>query len=608
MARFSRRAFVRLLGLGAGSAFVSSTAACSGDKDGTTETGPDGTPNMGSFQHGVASGDPQTDRVILWTRFSPDVDGEVDVRWQVATDEAFTDVVIDDAGTTDASRDYTVKVDAIDLSPGTTYHYRFVVGDQTSPTGTARTLPTGSPDQVRFVVFSCSNYPAGYFHVYAEAASVPDVDCALHLGDYIYEYGEGGYATQDAEALGRQPLPAHEILSLEDYRTRYAQYRTDPDLQALHAAMPFICVWDDHEVANDTYDGGAENHDEDEGPFADRLMVALQAYAEWMPVRPPVDEDITSIQRSFQFGDLVNLIMLDTRLVGREEQYTLADFINPDTGRFIGAKYDAAISDPTRTLLGADQLDWLLTELNDTATWQVLGQQVLMGTMELPLAVLPPDLSDPSSAPLTFDEYILLVTVFFINQRDQAGDDTLTKEELALLDDNRQFLTDNVNWLLARNVPYNLDAWDGYPTERRTVLETAQKNGTNLVVLAGDTHNAWANNLLLDEAPVGVEFATAGVSSPGLEDFLGLTAAEDPGAAAVAFEGGLPQLVTNLKFSNLLERGFMTVTFTPTDVTADWTFIDSVKQADYQVMTDRGRTITVPVGVNEIIEPKGKGE
>jgi alkaline phosphatase D len=591
MATMTRRDFARLVGAGFGAVVVSSgLGACSGGRP-------------GSFEHGVASGDPLTDRVILWTRVTPEVeDAAVSVMWEVATDEAFSDVVVMDEATTDATSDYTLKVDVTGLAAGTTYFYRFTSGDNVSDTGITKTLPEDAVDQVRFVVLSCSNFPAGYFHVYAEAAATEDVDAVLHLGDYLYEYAPGEYASADAEALGRVVEPASEILSLDDYRARYAQHRSDPDLQELHRTLPFIAVWDDHEVANDTWKDGAQNHQEDEGSFSERRLAALQAYAEWMPLRPPVDTDIASLQRNFRFGDLVNLVMLDTRQVGRDQPLDFADYVNAanlvDRDAFF-----ADIDNSNRTMLGTAQREWLLGQLSDDeATWQVLvGQQVLMGQMYLPAAVVPRDLSDADSAPLSFDTFLRLGQAALLQPGVNADDPTLTPEDIAYYEANEAELFANIAQMLEPNVPYNLDAWDGYGAERTTLLEAAAAAGVNLVVLAGDTHNAWANNLELEDGTaVGVEFATASVSSPGLEDFLGLTATDDPEAAAAAFEAGVPQLITRLKYSNLLERGLMTVTFTATEVTANWRFVSTIKSAEYTMLDARETTLTVAVGSNTI--------
>ncbi|MEN0065589.1 MAG: alkaline phosphatase D family protein [Myxococcota bacterium] len=588
--RITRRTFMELCGAGVGAAVVSSgISACSGG-------------GRGTFEHGVASGDPLTTQVILWTRVTPNnPDRDVTVMWEVATDADFTNLMNMDETTTNADRDFTVKVDVTGLEAGTAYYYRFTVGSEVSTVGRTKTLPEGSVDQVKFVVFSCSNYPAGRFHVYAEAAKVEDADAALHLGDYIYEYGVGGYASQNAETLDRVSVPAEEITSLGDYRARHAQYRGDADLQAVHAAMAMIAVWDDHEVTNDTWREGAENHQADEGDFSERLQAAMQAYAEWMPIRPPVDEDISTIQRNFRFGDLVNLVMLDTRLVGRDLQLDFGDFVN-GIGQVRQAEFDAAINDPNRTLLGTAQRDWLLGQLtDDDATWHVLGQQVLMGRMTLPAPVLPSDLNDPTSAPLTFDEYLLLFELSQLQPRILAKDPTLTKKEIAFWEKNATFFAVNAPLLFEPFVPYNLDAWDGYGAERDQILQAAVDQGRNLVVLAGDTHNAWANDLTLaDGTAAGVEFATASVSSPGLEEFLGLTATADPLAAAESFEATLPFIISGLRYSNLLDRGFMTVTFTASEVTADWTYVTDIQADTYTVVESRGRSITVDAGTNAI--------
>lgn len=479
-----------------------------------------------SFDHGVASGDPLSDRVILWTRVTPDQEnaGNVKVSWEVATDQAFSSIVLSDSATTDASRDFTMKVDATNLNPGTTYYYRFSTANNTSMVGTTKTLPEGKVEQAKFVVVSCSNYPAGHFHAYAEAAKQENVDAAIHLGDYLYEYERGGFASQDAADLGREVMPEGELFTLSDYRIRYAQYRTDPDLQTFHQTMPMIAVWDDHEVANDTWRNGAENHtDAAEGAFAERLLAALQAYADWMPVRSPVDTDVASLARNFQYGDLVNLVMLDTRIVGRDLQLSLAGYFGRD-GNFDVSRYTNDISDSNRTLLGADQLSWLQGQLATDSVWQALGQQVLMGRMELPGAV--------ATAQLSIEAFTELTQ---IAQIAQTAPETLTPEQMTLLQERGALLQ-------LPSLPYNLDAWDGYPAEREQIYQSALSNNANMVVLAGDTHNSWASNLKtepMSNMNVGVEFATPGVSSPGLESFLNLNSDE----VIAQTEGGLTQLI-----------------------------------------------------------------
>jgi alkaline phosphatase D len=315
------------------------------------------------FSHSVASGDPLADAVILWTRVTPASTGApVRVWWEIARDVAFEERVAAAEVTTDASRDFTVKVDAKGLRAGRTYYYRFFAEGRQSPVGRTKTAPVGEVKQVRMGVASCSNYASGYFLAYRELAAA-DLDVVLHLGDYIYEYGGGGFG--DDEGVMRAHEPNTEILSLSDYRTRYAQYRRDPDLKEVHRQHPFIIVWDDHESANDAWNGGAQNHDPAlEGMWAMRRANAEQAWREWQPVREQADG---RIWRSFAFGDLIDLVMLDTRLWGREEQ------VNGTTAQRAAE----------RTLLGQDQEQWLYDNVTKSeARWFVVGQQVMMGQLK----------------------------------------------------------------------------------------------------------------------------------------------------------------------------------------------------------------------------------
>ena len=330
------------------------------------------------FQHGVASGDPLHDRVILWTRITPPAGiQQLQYRWRVASDVNFTELVAQGQGFTDITRDFTVKVDADGLSPGHSYYYLFEALGQMSDIGRTRTLPQHHTEHLRIAFTSCSNYARGYFNVYKDIARRPDLDVVLHLGDYIYEYDN----LEQSLSSGRLHQPAHEILTLADYRQRHACYKRDNDLQQLHRQHPVIVIWDDHEVADNAWggfdraagrSGGAGNHQAADGDWQGRLAAAVQAYMEWMPIREQHnDYGQRQIYRSFRFGDLLQLNMLDTRLAGRD-----------------GPSDDPAIRDAQqRTLLGYPQERWLEQQLSDAqrdgVCWKLLGQQVMMAQFQL---------------------------------------------------------------------------------------------------------------------------------------------------------------------------------------------------------------------------------
>ena len=307
------------------------------------------------FYHNVASGDPLEDAVIIWTKVLPSDSSGQTVRWEVAEDKAFDKLVRSGKTVATAENNFTVKIDVDGLEPGTTYFYRFNSDEIYSPVGRTRTLPTGNVDQLKFAVVSCSHWEAGYFNAYRHIAEREDVDAVLHLGDYIYEYGD---RTGGNSEIGRTHVPAHEIITLDDYRTRYAQYRLDPDLQQIHQMHPFIVIWDDHEVANNSYKDGAQNHQPEEGDYEERKANARKAYYEWMPVR-----DQPVLYRSFQFGDLGQLIMLDERIAGRTKQAS-------NSASFAELPED-------HSMLGEQQLEWFLDELEENSeTWQIIGNQV----------------------------------------------------------------------------------------------------------------------------------------------------------------------------------------------------------------------------------------
>jgi alkaline phosphatase D len=571
MSLFNRRNFLKFSAMGISTVVLSSGLMGCGS-DSKVESANE---ISVTYEHGVASGDPTATSVILWTRVTPTEQGTITISWEVATDEAFQNIVNNGTTTTSIERDYTVKIDTINLAEGNQYYYRFQSANTYSPIGRTKTLPVDDVSKVKLAVMSCANYPAGYFHAYADVATVPDIDAVVHLGDYIYEYGREGYAAEDAASLNREVLPEHETLSLADYRTRYGQYKTDLGLQSLHAHAPFICVWDDHEVANDTWKDGAENHNEDEGDFTERKIAALQAYFEWLPIRPVGNEEFSDvIYRNFQFGNLVNLIMLDTRIVGRDKQLDYANYIDSVTGAFETDNFTTDAFDTNRTLLGLTQLNWLQDQLNtNQATWQVLGQQILMGTMTMPAAIVTQQLS--------ISVFAELGAIATLAARAQASDPTLTVDELAYLQENLDKLTpDNMALLQLPAIPYNLDAWDGYAYERELLFNTIKQQASKLVVLAGDTHNAWANDLKsIDGTQIGVEFATSSVSSPGLESYLGV-AADD----IVTTEAGLVGLIENLTYLNMSDRGYLLVTFEESKAQAEWVFVSDIKSKEYTLL------------------------
>jgi alkaline phosphatase D len=319
------------------------------------------------FRHGVASGDPLTDRVMLWTRVTPPATrsstGPLDVRWRIASDEKLGQVVATGMASAAPQRDFTVKVDAGNLQPGRAYFYSFDVAGEQSPIGRTRTLPARGAERLRLASVSCSNYPAGYFNVYRCLANRTDLDAVLHLGDYIYEFANGAYG--DGTSTGRMPLPPHEAATLADYRLRYATYRSDADLQDAHRLHPFIVVWDDHEIVNDASVDGAPTHKGSPASWGTRLREAYQAYLEWMPIRESKEPGI-HMYRSFQFGGLADVVMLDTRGL-RHKQVA-------------GTNVDALL-DPKRTLLGEAQEQWLADQLRRSQRagtgWRILGQQVI---------------------------------------------------------------------------------------------------------------------------------------------------------------------------------------------------------------------------------------
>ncbi|OGX81889.1 alkaline phosphatase D family protein [Hymenobacter coccineus] len=550
----TRRKFVRNTVLLSGGAALlpGLLTACKDDEPAIAYTGDYG------FREGVASFDPSATNVILWTRYTSATNesGDASIRWEVAQASSFAPLVASGTAVATAATDYTVAVDVPGLVANQKYYYRFVSErtNAASVVGETKTLPTGAQaSSVKLAVVSCANYQAGLFNVYG-AVAASDADAVVHLGDYIYEYGAGQYGSNPATAaLKRDHLPATEILTLSDYRTRYRQYRSDKQLQLAHQLKPFICVWDDHEYANDAYTTGAQNHQPaTEGSFEDRKRVANQAWHEYLPARVA---DKTKIYRSFAFGNLVNLAMLDTRITGRDKQLSLSDYSSTTTGAFNTAAFATAWQDPNRSMLGAEQRAWLAGNLGgSSAKWQVLGSQVLMGKMYIPvelLALVGQLANNPTPALLA--QYNAQATqLSAIKLRLLNNDPSVTAAERA-----------RVNTVL----PYNLDAWDGYPAEREKLYAAA---GTKkLISIAGDTHNAWHSDLTTATGRrAGAEFACSSVSSPGFEALLAGNT-----AAVAGFEQSNQLLIDDLQYLDASRRGYVLATLTAANATAGYRYV-----------------------------------
>jgi alkaline phosphatase D len=470
----------------------------------------------GVFRHGVASGDPLPDRVVLWTRVSAGLDEPADVRWTLALDEELEDVVASGTAVAHPEQDYTVHVEPAGLAPGTTYWYGFDALGASSRTGRTKTLPQGRPDRIRFGVCSCAKYTAGHFNVYGRLADRDDLDFVLHLGDYIYEYGNDDAKAPAAE-IGRAADPPHECVTLEDYRRRYAHHRLDPDLQRLHARLPFISTLDDHEICDNTWREGAKRHDPSEGPWLERKAAALRAWRQWLPLRLP-SEDPLQVFRRFRIGELADLIVLDGRTRRDEETDS------PEQ-----------MDDPSRTILGREQERWLLDLLEDsTATWRLLGNSVMIGQVYTEL--MPEELGDPLG---------------------ELG--VLTKRE---------------------HGP-EPDQWDGYPAARERLFRAMEEHRLgNVVFLSGDVHTAWAVDLKRDvtderEQPLAVELVTASITTENLDEHL----ADAPeGLEREEIERHVSERNPHVRWVDLDRHGFIVVDVTDERVQADWWFVDGVRE------------------------------
>lgn len=476
-----------------------------------------------AFLHGVASGDPLPDGILLWTRVTVTPDAvpgsglgpDTEVTWEVAEDKGFSRTVATGRTTATAAADHTVKADVRGLRPATAYFYRFTAGGTVSATGRTRTTPEygATTPGVRFGVVSCANWEAGYFSAYRHLAARTDLDAVLHLGDYIYEYATGGYP--EPKYVVRQHEPKHEITSLSDYRTRHGKYKTDADLQALHGVHPVIAIWDDHEFANDAWSGGAENHTPGaEGDWADRVAAAKQAYFEWMPVRPSV---AGTTYRRLRFGNLADLHLLDLRSF-RSQQ------VKVGSGK---------VDDPERTITGRAQLDWLKAGLaSSDATWKLVGTSVMISPVAF--GALPAHIMAPLAELLG---------------------------------------------LPGGGLAINVDQWDGYTDDRKELLgHLTQKNIKNTVFLTGDIHMAWANDVPVTAATypfsqsAATEFVVTSVTSDNLDEMLHVA----PQTLSLVAGTAIKAANRHVKWVDMDSHGYGVL-----DVTAERS------QMDYYILSDK---------------------
>jgi alkaline phosphatase D len=498
------------------------------------------------FTHDVASGEPRQRSVMLWTRYVPGAGGSGRLSWQVSPSADFGRIVAQGSVAAEEDHDHCVKPVARGLAPGRWYFYRFRdAAGAWSPVGRTRTLPEGPTGHFRIGIFSCANMGFGWFNAYAHAAARRDLDLILHLGDYYYEFEQGRYPADAERVAGRDIEPLTEAATLAAYRLRHASYRRGPDLRRLHRLFPMVLMWDDHESANDSWHGGAVNHQpETEGPWAARKAAAMRAYREWLPVSEQ-DWD------SYEIGDLATLFRPETRLTARSEPLSLGAVLGRggDPAAALIAFRDGPWRDPARTMMGPAQEAWLAGGLRRSAAagtkWQVLGQQVIMGSARL--------------AP----EVAAMMT--------PAASERVRREVAAGLAASRAGL------------PFNLDRWDGFPAARDRLLRSSLDANANLVVLSGDSHNAWGFDLALGGAAAGVEFAGQSVTSPGYETYMPWV---DPAALARVSVAFNPQL----KWMEASRRGYMTLDLTPGRATGEWLFLDTIRQRSTAIAARHGMT------------------
>ncbi len=510
-----------------------------------------------SFVHGVASGDPDQESLVIWTRVSGLTKGQ-SVSWQLASDSRFSQIVSHGNETTNLYQDYTVKAIVGGLEPGKRYFYRFNCQGVSSPIGRTRTLPTGDVDRLGLALASCSNYAFGFFNGYDAIARDDAVDFVLHLGDYIYEYAATGWGAQTALALNRAHTPINEIVSLQDYRGRHAQYKADPDSRRMHAAKPLLLIWDDHESANNPWVGGAQNHQPDEeGRWIDRRDSAIRAYYEWMPIREPnTGADRKAFWRSYQFGNLATLINLESRHTGRSKQIDYADHVHQITSKAEAAAFQHDIlGAPGRAMLSAHMESFLSDELKrskrEGTAWRLIGNAIPMARTPVPnleaMGITMP--GDPGAVPGVSADLI---------------------------------------WKGKWGLPLYLDTWDGYPWAREKLYSLCAACGVaDLLVLTGDSHSFWANTLTSNDGQnLGIEIGTAGITSPG--DFIEQGFDQ---STAEQIDGAFAAQAPDIRWTSNLYQGYVRLVLTVAGGTTDYIAVSTVNDREYQTSIVRQERI-----------------
>ena len=497
------------------------------------------------FAHGVAAGDMTPTSAIIWTRWDGAKSGAapVDLNWDVCLSSDITSPVKVGTVTAGPQTDYTAKVDVTGLTPGQDYIYRFSKGTAASSAGCFSTLPEGSLDSLRFAVVSCCNWESGFFNVYDHIAKDESFDAVLHLGDYFYEYGPDGWGGDAGQDLGRVHAPAKELLTLSDYRMRHAQYRTDPALQAMTAAHPLLPIWDDHETANDSWAGGAQNHNESEGEWAARKAAALKAYYEWMPVRAPEGRP-EDMYKSYSYGDLLTLVTVETRLSARAEPINI-DLYTKDMSSLEDAERfrKEVLNVPGREMMDPAQTDFIIDAFSKSKAsgqpWRLMANQVILGKIHT-----------ADLGPYVKEENILAMEADWPAVRDFVKNSAFA-------------------------LPVYPDSWDGYPWAREQFYSALSDADINdILVVTGDAHEFWANDLTDDTGvKMGVELGVTSVTSPTLKSYFG---DDTPDYSLLVTQNN-----KDVRYYNAMHNGYIDLEFTKAKASAKLVTVDTVLSRDY---------------------------